>query len=1285
MNPLTIRRACALGLGLMAASAALADVTDISVGDASTEAANGNGATMRFNLSRSGDLDYPASVGYTTQDGSATAGPDYSARAGTVIFPEGIASAVVDVPVSGKTGDPPDLFFFLQLLQAGGAAPGPALGPRVQFSVGKKSPRELKAADFNGDGRPDLIVRSYDTVAKLDGLSILRNNGAPGAALDFAAGQFFPTSSDKSFALADFDLDGRVDIVQSDMLSNQLRLMRNTTAPGASTVTFDLSNHTLSPSSLISSGSRFTPAAGDFNGDGRPDLVVACHNSVGKLCVLVNQTLPGGAPTFSPTQMVGTSAEPISVGDLNGDGRPDWLAGRFANFNTTAPGAAMISVGNGQIMVSAGDESKLVDVNSDGRPDAVTRHSPNLRLAINNTAPGAATLSLAAERTISFPVNMSPNDVDAGDVNGDGRPDLLVEASGQTFFVMPNLTAPASGEPAFGRIDLRSANANPVAMISSDLNGDGRPDLVALDNSDSIYVTPGVAPALAVPYLTRARQGFAAGSGPRGLAAADVNGDGRPDLVTANVSSNDLSVLMSATPAGAGDAGFDAPQSLAVGNGPQSVAFSDLNGDGRPDLVAGNFSGGSVSVLLNTTTPGARAPSFAPQHPLAAGVSPRSVVPTDVNGDGRPDLVVANVNANTATVLINQTAPGATVPFFAAGQNFATGAGPFAVAAGDLNGDGRPDLIVANRDAATVSVLLNTTLPGGSPSFAPQQAFATQTGPNAAAVADVNGDGRPDLVVANITTSTVSVLLNTTALGASTPSLAPQQVFPTGSNPISVAAGDLDGDGRPDLIVANHGADTLSVLRNLTVPGGTPAFAPATHIAAGVDPRAAIFTDVNGDGRPDLAVADSGGSSVSVLLSRQYQANASATPGEGTIQYIAGIGSFVFDPLTNAPSQMDVFSNVITVEAPAGSFPISISGNATAKYQKNGATFTNVAGTVQDGDTIRLRITSAQAAGGVVSATLDIGGKTGSWNVTTGTDTAPKAFSFVNQTDVPGGTVATSNSITVSGINAPAFVAVSGEPSAQFSINGGPFGTSGSVNNGNTVRLRMTAANTSTTARTATLNIGGVMANWTVTSGFVPDTTPDAFSFPPLNNAASNTNLGSNTIVVSGINTAAPISVSGHASAKYSINGGAFTNVAGNVSNGASVRLLLTSAQAAGGSVSATLNIGGTSGGWTVTTGTDTTPKPFSFTNLARVPAASLQTSNAVTINGINAPTAAAVSGDASARLTVNGGAPVTSAMVNNGDVVRLQLTSSASPGGSVAASLNVGGVTAGWTVTTGP
>jgi hypothetical protein len=208
-----------------------------------------------------------------------------------------------------------------------------------------------------------------------------------------------------------------------------------------------------------------------------------------------------------------------------------------------------------------------------------------------------------------------------------------------------------------------------------------------------------------------------------------------------------------------------AKHDFATEDGPLSVTLGDLNGDGKLDLAVANFNSSTVSVLLNTTGPGGALPSFSGIQEFATGDGPASVSMGDLNGDGKLDLLVANFAFDTVSVLLNTTASGSAISSFSANGEFATGTGPIYVTLGDLNEDGRLDLAVANFNSNNVSVLLNITAPGAAtPSFAAKQDFVTGGAPVSVAVADLNLDGKPDLAVADLNVSTLSVLLNTIAL-----------------------------------------------------------------------------------------------------------------------------------------------------------------------------------------------------------------------------------------------------------------------------------------------------------------------------------------------------------------------------------------------------------------------------------------------------------------------------------------------------------------------------------------
>jgi hypothetical protein len=372
-----------------------------------------------------------------------------------------------------------------------------------------------------------------------------------------------------------------------------------------------------------------------------------------------------------------------------------------------------------------------------------------------------------------------------------------------------------------------------------------------------------------------AKVDFATGRSPSSIAIGDINGDGKPDLVVPNTERT-VSVLLNTTAARATVPTFAAKVDFATGLTPESVAIGDINGDGKPDLAVESYddSNGSlsrmVSVYLNTTAAGATVPTFAAKVDFAKGglyVGDPFVI-GDVNGDGKPDLAIANEGDSLLSVLLNTTAAGATVPTFAAKVDFATGADPQSLAMGDLNGDLEPDLATANPLSNTLSVLLSTTAARASvPTFAPKVDLTTSGAPFFVAIGDINGDGKPDLAVLVPSSNAVSVLLNTTAAGATVPTFAVRVDFATGVGPIFVAIGDFNGDGKLDLAVANEGDSTMSVLPNTTATGATvPTFAAKVDVAIGAAPVSIAIGDFNEDGKLDLAVANEQSDTISVVL-----------------------------------------------------------------------------------------------------------------------------------------------------------------------------------------------------------------------------------------------------------------------------------------------------------------------------------------------------------------------------------------------------------------------------------
>jgi Bacterial Ig-like domain (group 3)/FG-GAP-like repeat len=636
----------------------------------------------------------------------------------------------------------------------------------------------------------------------------------------------FPSGGIAQFsAVNDVNQDGKLDVV----VSNQNGVIAVVLGNGDGTFQ--------APRTIAALPAGTYPiVSADVNRDGIPDVVVL---KTATASVAIYQGRGDGSFAGPRTVVVGNSPTFMVTADLNGDQTPDlifnatvantvqWPPNGFTyllgdgNGGFNAPVTVMSSYGTGRSVLTAGD------VNNDGHQDVITCDGAgNAQVFLGDGHGAFSELS-------PFPDGVGPMGGESqlllADLYGNGKLDLVVGNFGSQGYTGPLMVLEGNGDGTFGGSVSLKAGFFPTYVASADMNGDGRQDLLVantVSSSVTVLINHGggnftsAADNYATAFLESNLSLDAVGL----LGVGDFNNDGKPDVEVASI--NGLNVLMNL-----GSGILHAPESAEVGQLTAQIFPADLNGDGRPDLAVATLGPqgiyGGISILAGhgdgtlTVTP------FAFQGDLFIG----NLVGGDFNGDGKIGVAAFGYGSGGMLQSYNMgnfsSMPGPTV---------AMPNPPTYVCAGDFNRDGYSDY--AALDGNEVNIYLNLHDGTYSGPFTYQAGAA----PWFILARDLNHDGKSDLVVVNHDSNDVSVLLGkgdgTFAAGVS---------YPAGTNPTVVTTGDFNRDGKIDLAVGDN-AKTIAVLNgNGDGTFGTayvfPVPVPVSYLAQG---------DFRGNGKEDL-------------------------------------------------------------------------------------------------------------------------------------------------------------------------------------------------------------------------------------------------------------------------------------------------------------------------------------------------------------------------------------------------------------------------------------------------
>jgi hypothetical protein len=712
--------------------------------------------------------------------------------------------------------------------------------------------------DVNGDGKLDLLTANLSSgnvsISLGDGLGsfALSTNVAVGASV-------------RSLTLGDVNGDGKIDLLAvsgnvSVLLGDGLGSFTLNTSVGVGT--------NVDPRSVI---------LGDVNGDGKLDLLTA-NNASNDVSVRLNTTpkvtvSAGIAPVEGGTNGSFTIAldQPAPVGGLvvnyslagTATIGSDYTLNQAASTNITAiaPGSFTIAAGQTTATIA------VVAIN-DGTVD------PNETIGLNilsgdyfrdNSAPRFIPASIP-----EVAVGTNPNSVTFGDVNGDGKLDMLTANNGSTN-VSVRL---GDGLGGFTGSTTVAVGTNPSSVTLGDVNRDGKLDLITT-NAGSANVSVRLGDGLG-GFSGSTNVGV--GASPYSVTLGDVNRDGKLDMLTANNGSGTVSVSL-----GDGLGGFSGATTITAGLGPSSVTLGDVNRDGKLDFLVTSSLSNNILVGLGDGLGG-----FSALTSVVVGQRPVSVVLGDVNRDGKLDLLTADAGSDDVAVRLGDGLGG-----FAGSTFVPVGYSPTSVTLGDINGDGKLDLLTTNQLSGNIPANVSVQFGDGLGGFSGTASVVVGAAPRSVILGDVNRDGKLDFLTANRDSNNVSVRLSQ-----------------PGADLVIGDAIATTAVPQADLLLRNSGTGAARIFglnRNEIAVSEFAQLANGTIVAPGADWKIVSGkSDFNGDGIRDFVWFNTATRESAIW----YMQNGST----GLSNIISSNSSFVYLPGAPTPLQIGAGWQLTAVE-----------------------------------------------------------------------------------------------------------------------------------------------------------------------------------------------------------------------------------------------------------------------------------------------------------------------------------------------------------------------------------